>query len=321
VLERAELALKIACAVLVAVLLYEALHLARRFNPLRGVSIPDVPTLAGGTNAPGTNVSITATGGTNLSTGKAGGTNVTTAQKSGTGTNHTVASQTNLPAGATNLAASGKSPDTNMVAATKADTNTVPASGTGSSSTNVAVGSISNLPGTNLSTVAKGGGTNTNATVVAKGPGADTNAAAIAAGARRGSSASARVGGPGGGRGPELSPEMKKRVDWVVRSETLAPIVRPQPMGLLGIAGDRAFIRAPNGQTDMVKEGDTLGSIKLVKIGVNRVLVEENGEPKELMIYEGYGGESLLPKSTAKTNETSATPPRSTAALSPTEAK
>jgi hypothetical protein len=92
-------------------------------------------------------------------------------------------------------------------------------------------------------------------------------------------------------------------------------------MGLLGIAGNRAFIRAPNGQTDMVKEGDTLGPIKLLRIGINRVLVEEDGQPKELMIYEGYGGESLLPKPSAKTNETTATPPRTNASPSVAETK
>jgi len=68
------------------------------------------------------------------------------------------------------------------------------------------------------------------------------------------------------------------------------------PMALLGIAGDVAFLRAANGQTGLVKEGDSLGPLKLIRIGINRVLVEEDGQQKELTIFSGYGGESLLPK-------------------------
>ncbi len=67
-------------------------------------------------------------------------------------------------------------------------------------------------------------------------------------------------------------------------------------MALLGIAGDVAFLRAPSGQTGMVKEGDTLGELKLLKIGINRVLVEEAGQQKELTMFEGFGSSSLLPK-------------------------
>jgi hypothetical protein len=67
-------------------------------------------------------------------------------------------------------------------------------------------------------------------------------------------------------------------------------------MALLGIAGNVAFLRAANGQTGVVKEGDNLGGLKLLQIGTNRVLVEEDGQKQELTIFSGYGGESLLPK-------------------------
>jgi hypothetical protein len=67
-------------------------------------------------------------------------------------------------------------------------------------------------------------------------------------------------------------------------------------MALLGIAGNIAFLRAPNGQTGIVKENEELGGIKLLRIGTNRVLVEEEGQKKELTIFSGLGGESLLPK-------------------------
>jgi hypothetical protein len=105
------------------------------------------------------------------------------------------------------------------------------------------------------------------------------------------------MGGMGRGMAlPELPPEIKARVDRVFESEILAPAMRPLPMGLIGIAGDVAFLRSASGQTGLIKEGDTLGDLKLVRIGVNRVLVEQAGQQKELMIFDGYGGTSLLPE-------------------------
>jgi hypothetical protein len=96
------------------------------------------------------------------------------------------------------------------------------------------------------------------------------------------------------GRGPALPPPIQARVSKILESEIFGAIPRPMPMALLGIGGDSALIRTPTGQTGWVKEDASLGEIKLLKIGVNRVLVEENGQPKELMIFSGMGGESLL---------------------------
>jgi hypothetical protein len=97
-------------------------------------------------------------------------------------------------------------------------------------------------------------------------------------------------------KAPELPPEILARVDRVVDSELLGPVFHPLPMALMGIAGDVAFLRSPSGQTGLVKEGDELGGIKLLRIGINRVLVEQEGKKQELTIFNGYGSESLLPK-------------------------
>lgn len=102
-------------------------------------------------------------------------------------------------------------------------------------------------------------------------------------------------GGPGMRSAP-LAPAIQARVDRVIESELLAPVIRPMPMALLGIAGRDVFLRAPNGQTGLVKEGGDLGGVKLLRIGTNRVLVEEEGQKKELTIFAGFGGEPLLPK-------------------------
>ena len=95
---------------------------------------------------------------------------------------------------------------------------------------------------------------------------------------------------------PDLAPPIVARVDKITDSEVLGPVMRPLPMALLGIAGDVAFLRSPSGQTGLVKEGDSLGEIKLLRIGTNRVLVEQDGQKTELTIFSGYGGESLMPK-------------------------
>jgi hypothetical protein len=103
-------------------------------------------------------------------------------------------------------------------------------------------------------------------------------------------------GRPGAMTAPELPLPIRARVDRITDSEILGPVMRPLPMALLGIAGNVAFLRAANGQSGLVKEGDSLGVLKLIRIGTNRVLVEDDGQKKELTIFSGYGGESLLPK-------------------------
>ena len=67
-------------------------------------------------------------------------------------------------------------------------------------------------------------------------------------------------------------------------------------LALLGIAGRDAFIRAPSGQTGLLREGDELGGVKLLQIGTNRVLIEHEGQKKELTVFSGFGSESLLLK-------------------------
>jgi hypothetical protein len=71
-------------------------------------------------------------------------------------------------------------------------------------------------------------------------------------------------------------------------------------MALLGIAGRDAFLRAPNGQTGLLKEGEELGGVKLLRIAHNRVLIEHDGQRKELTMFSGFGSETLIPKEKEK---------------------
>ena len=96
-----------------------------------------------------------------------------------------------------------------------------------------------------------------------------------------------------GGQSP-LPPDIQARVDKIVNSEIFALVMHPMPMALMGIAGDTDFLRTESGQTGLVKVGDSLGDVKLVTIGINRVLVEQGGQKKELTIFDGYGSDSLL---------------------------
>jgi hypothetical protein len=158
--------------------------------------------------------------------------------------------------------------------------------------------------------------------VIQKPGAAGTNTSAVSQVATNGTNAAVRVaskkpsgpmpnmasmGMPGmvGGKAPaELPPAIRARVDRIYESELFGMVMRPMPAGLMGIAGNSAFLRSSSGQTGLVKEGDSLGEMKLIRIGINRVLVEEKGEKKELMIFNGYGGESLLAKQNDTLNET-----------------
>jgi hypothetical protein len=195
---------------------------------------------------------------------------------------------------------------TNAVAnqsAEKAETNGVGLAKTGS---NAVVSVESGKGGSNSIARLDSGkaGTNsvngTNANLKGKGPGSRPDMAMMAGGG---------PGRPGGKKGPDLAPAMQARVDKIVESEILGPVFHPLPMALMGIAGNVAFLRSPSGQTGLVKEGDELGGVKLLQIGTNRVLVEQSGEKKELMIFSGYGSETLMPKEKDKTNETTSKHP------------
>ena len=132
-------------------------------------------------------------------------------------------------------------------------------------------------------------------------------------------------GGPGGGgrKKVTLPPEIKSHIDKIIESEIFGPIMHPMPMVLIGIVEEQAFIQATNGQTGPVKVGGEIGGIKLLRIGINRVLVEQGGEKKELTLFDGIGGESLMPNpstNTAGTNAPSTNAPASFQSAVPTNA-
>jgi hypothetical protein len=297
--ERYELALKILCAVLAAFLLVQVGRVVFRPNPLKALKIPALPSLAAADSATNSaSASTSAKGKTNssgaalaskstnsmaaLATGKGASNSITPPITATGGTNSTA----DHSVGETNTH-NGKETKMPAVAAdapAKTSTNGVLPGQTGSNSVAAA---DSGKAGTNSPT-----GTNTSAR--SKGPASRPDTAMMMGGC---------PGRPGGKKGPDLAPAVQARVDKIVESELLGPVNHPIPMGLLGIAGNVAFLRSPSGQTGLVKEGDELGGLKLLRIGTNRVLVEQSGEKKELMIFSGYGGETLMPKEKEKTNE------------------
>ena len=269
--ERSEMALKIVCGVLAALLLFQIGRMLFRASPLRGVRVPDLPALSVGSNQPPAKA-------TNAIAGSVAVTNAT----------NTVANaKPGKTTANTNEVQAAAKPETNAVlkSAEARTTNPTPTLVLTNSGTNVASNRATNQPPTNS---------------VAGKPG--TNVAPVRAAGKSGPPPAMMPGAMA--KLPELSPLVQARVDRITQSELLAPFIRPLPMALLGIAGRDAFLRAPNGQTGLVKEGDELGGVKLLKIGINRVLIEQAGESKELMIFSGLGGESLLPKPNVATNET-----------------
>jgi hypothetical protein len=293
--ERAELWLKGLCWLLVAVLLLQTVRALVRNHPFAHVAIPAVPILATDTNSTaGSNILATAKAPVNGPTNLPAGTNQT-------GTNQV---ETNLVA---KLAATNAPPATNH------ETNLPPLVALEKPTTN-SPGRTNSLAPTNaLATTNVLAPTNTLASTNAGPPG--TNDLAAGHGKRSHSGRPPMMGGgpfmggmPGmGGPGkplPELPAVDRARVDKIVASELLGPVMHPLPMGLLGIAGNVAFLRTASGETGLVKEGDSLGDLKLLRIGFNRVLIEQNGQRQELTIFDGMGGESLLNTSDKNSNET-----------------
>lgn len=310
--ERSEQVLRLLCVALLALVLAQVVLRIRRSNPLGKLNIPALPALAEATNSAsggmGTNTGSAKAGdshaagkGTTNSVSTHGastnGTNVVARDSAGPGTNAAASRLTGK--GATNSVASH--------ATHEADTNVVVAKHTAKGGTNAAPDGTAQKGGTNAvpDLATQKGGTNSIARLESGKGG--TNSVSSAGKAGKGTNANSRaemamggMGSPGkpgmGKKAPDLPLPIQARVDRVVDSELFGPVFHPMPAALMGIAGNVAFLRAPSGQTGMVKEGDELGGLKLVRIGINRVLVEEAGNKKELMIFEGLGGQSLESK-------------------------
>jgi len=268
-LERVERGLRIACWLLALVVDYQLIHVAGGTNPLAHVKIPELPTLSAEASAtptpgmPGQAKPAPRPGTNILST-----TNALAHTGAATRTNGVAPAQAPPTASTISVAAASTNalPKSGLVVAGAAGSNASP--GTAKMSPSLPPGAMP--PGVDPAM----------ATAMAMGPGMNPMMAM----------------GPGGGRGGSPLPAAAKaRVDKIIESELLAPVIRPMPMGLLGIAGEYVFLRAPNGQTGLVKKGDELGGVKLVRIGTNRVLVEQDGQQKELTVFSGYGSETLSP--------------------------
>ncbi len=77
----------------------------------------------------------------------------------------------------------------------------------------------------------------------------------------------------------------------------------PRRPSLLGIAGDRAILKLPDGKVDLVSEGAEASGVKVLRIATNRVLVEFKGKKIELTIFSGLGSDPLSEKSGEREKE------------------
>jgi hypothetical protein len=289
--ERLEQILKIVCAALALLFLVQLVKVAIHLNPLSGVAVPELPSLPADTNAP---PKVTRNRPAKFATDaeRAAAIPKTNANVAAIDTNVVAASK---PKGSESPEPPGRvattPPGTNVLETNVfAEANSAKPGATNSMATSVtnAVGSTNVIAG--LAKTNEAGKTN--------------SALAKSAGPEHAGAMPPPTMGPGGGMAGGLTPDVQARVDRVTDSEILGPVIHPMPMALLGIAGKVAFLRSPSGQTGLVKEGEDLGEIKLLRIGVNRVLIEQDGQKKELMMFSGFGGESLLPKTTETSDET-----------------
>ena len=294
--ERREQSLKLACLVFGALLVLQLARFVVRANPGRGLAVPAVPSLP-----------ITAE--TNAA---AGGTNATGAATPKSATNSATAqsadkAQTNSAAvGASAKEGTNPAP---VIISSKGGNNVLSHSSSKTNATNLVVGPLPDKNASNAALPENSNKTNSSSSIASEPRGTNnllgkgvtkegTNSPALGRMAKIGGNA----GQPPlmGPKPPDLPPLTKARIDRITQSEILGSIIRPLPMALLGIAGKDAFLRAPNGQTGLVKEGDELGGVKLLIIGTNRVLVEHEGQKKELTVFAGFGSETLLPKEKEK---------------------
>jgi len=295
---RRERILKLSCLVLGAVLASQLIRFILVGDPAKGLVIPSLPSLppeldaqiGKGTNAVaamGTNIT------SNQASGKIGTNNSTLANQSNSvsvGDAKKIGVEAHLPS---------KPSDTNSVAGKQGlpgGSNSVIETNVSSvqASSNLTNGLLSSPGSTNVQTPLSAAVTGTNSATNIVGLKTGTNSNSLNASGRTNAFPPGRMM-MGGGKPPELPAEIKERVERIVQGEILGQVIRPMPMALLGIAGPHAFLRSPDGQTGMIKEGEKLGNLKLIRIGNNRVLVEEEGEKKELSIFAGLGSETLMP--------------------------
>jgi hypothetical protein len=279
--KRAEPVLKLVCLILAAFVLYLLAGILTRLNPLRGVVVPALPSLTVGTNNPagGGHMTNPAT----LSAAAKGTNSARISAGSATAPSMTVA---NTNPASPPVPTATESNSIARDASAKAGTNPAPALAATSNAITLAT-----APGKAGTNVAHSAGLGAGGPDSMPMPGISAmNSNPFV---RRASHAD------------DLPPAVQARISRISESEILGPVMRPLPMGLLGIAGNIAFLRTASGQTGLVKEGDSLGDLKLVQIGINRVLIEQDGQKKELTIFSGYGGESLLPKQKEAPDDTS----------------
>jgi len=267
---RIERTLRVLAYGLAAILVVQLVLLAVRRNPLTGLEVPVLPRWNPETNSPPGEVASKAP--PKPANALAGATNPPS------GTN---------AAGVTNLAAT-----TNIASATNTtDTTDSPPQAHAAGGTNLVV-ATNRVASTNLPPA-------TNQVAATNAPGGTPPAANATAMAAAPPPVPFRP--PFGGPGPRpmrppppLPPVSQARIDRITSSEMLASVFRPPPMALLGIAGHHAFIRTPSGQSALLREGGESDGIKLLRLGTNRVLIEQAGEKKELTIFDGFRGPSLL---------------------------
>jgi hypothetical protein len=311
--DQLERIVKIVCIALAALVIFQISRAIVRTHSLARVTIPEVPSLSTNStahvekkNIPGATIAKTIKSGTNVQNHAAGNheTNLVSSissEKAETNLHATIpAAESNTNAVVVENVESLKTNSPALLASAKTETNLAqPAVLTLETNTSVATKS----PEKSTNSVAANVEKNSHASLH-PGTNAVSHLPAALLASMNSHSHAPMIGMPViPGKLPDLPMDVKARVNRIIDSEILGPVIHPMPMALLGIAGNFAFLRGPNGQTDLVKEGDSLGSIKLLRIGINRVLIEDGVDKKELTIFSGFGGETLLPKE-GNTNDT-----------------
>ncbi len=84
-----------------------------------------------------------------------------------------------------------------------------------------------------------------------------------------------------------ISTNAQNEIQTIQASQILGRLPQPQPIMLLGIAGQYAFLQTPYGASGLAAQGEEIGGVKVLQIGTNQITIQHNSETQNLVLFPG----------------------------------
>lgn len=85
----------------------------------------------------------------------------------------------------------------------------------------------------------------------------------------------------------QIPTNVQNEIQIIQASQILGRLPQPQPIMLLGIAGQYAFLQTPSGASGLAAQGEEVGGVKVLSIGTNQVSIQFNNETQNLVLFPG----------------------------------